>query len=134
MASPSSDVVVLTLGIILAALYLFRSSIFPSSDGKKLPPTTTKAADNGSGDPRDFVAKMKAGVSPRILSSEIHSVIRFTRKNGSQSSMVRRQGLLKNMPFVWPRKPNPVLASHRWSATQKNMTSRIWISFLRSVP
>ncbi|KAF8516848.1 putative cytochrome P450 oxidoreductase [Hysterangium stoloniferum] len=60
MAAPSSDVIVLSLGIILAALYLFRSSIFPTSDGKKLPPVPGGNRANASGDPRDFVAKMKA--------------------------------------------------------------------------
>jgi len=63
----SSDVVVLTLGVVLAALYLFRGSIFSSSDDKKVPQLNNKAAHAGVGDPRDFVAKMKAGVCPTFL-------------------------------------------------------------------
>lgn len=57
----SSDVLVLTLGVVLAALYLFRESIFPSSDTKKVPQLNNKTANTGGADPRDFVAKMKAG-------------------------------------------------------------------------
>ncbi|KAJ7163271.1 putative cytochrome P450 oxidoreductase [Mycena filopes] len=58
-ATSSSDVVVLSLGVVIAALYLFRDQLFSASKPKvvSLP---TKAA-NGSGNPRDFIAKMKDG-------------------------------------------------------------------------
>lgn len=58
-----SDALVLTLGVVLAALYFFRGSIFSSSDSKKAPAIKDKASLAGAGDPRDFVAKMKANVS-----------------------------------------------------------------------
>ncbi|KAJ7695704.1 hypothetical protein B0H17DRAFT_1055278 [Mycena rosella] len=58
-SSSSSDVVILGLGVVLAGLYLFRDQLFSASKPKVAPPTT-KAA-NGSGNPRDFIAKMKEG-------------------------------------------------------------------------
>lgn len=55
----------LAVGVGAAALYLFRDQIFPS--GPKKPkiaaPTSSKSSANGHGNPRDFIAKMKAGVS-----------------------------------------------------------------------
>jgi len=59
MAASSSDAIVLGLGVVLAAVYLFRDQLFSSSKPKVVP-VTTKAA-NGSGNPRDFIAKMKEG-------------------------------------------------------------------------
>lgn len=133
MASPSSDVVVLGLGIVLAALYLFRGSIFPSSEGKKLPPVASKTAAAESGDPRDFVAKMKAGVSiETYLLRSVRDL--YTRRSVLPYSMAHRPGPLKSMPFVWPRKPSLGLVLHRLSAIQKNMSSRTWTSFQRVAP
>ena len=60
--SSSSDVVVLAVGIIIAAVYLFRDQIFSSSKPKSVPLPAQKAAAGG-GNPRDFIAKMKEGVS-----------------------------------------------------------------------
>jgi NADPH-ferrihemoprotein reductase len=62
----SSDVLVLVLGVVLAALYLFRDQVFSSST---TPKTTTPAVKetNGHGNPRDFVAKMKAGVCRSLI-------------------------------------------------------------------
>ncbi|EFI27187.1 cytochrome P450 oxidoreductase [Coprinopsis cinerea okayama7 len=57
MASSSSDAVIVGLGVVLAALYLFRDQLFATSKPKVVP-VATKAA-NGSGNPRDFIAKMK---------------------------------------------------------------------------
>ncbi|KAH9942906.1 cytochrome P450 oxidoreductase [Amylocystis lapponica] len=57
----SSDVVVLAVGLVLAAVYLFRDQLFSASKQKSVPVAPSKAVSNGSGDPRDFVAKMKAG-------------------------------------------------------------------------
>lgn len=56
----SSDVVILILGVVLAAAYLFREQLFSGSKKSsiQLPAKTA----NGSGNPRDFVAKMKEGV------------------------------------------------------------------------
>jgi NADPH-ferrihemoprotein reductase len=59
--SASSDVVVLVLGVVLASLYLFRDQLFSSSLKSKTTTLPVKEA-NGDGNPRDFVAKMKAGV------------------------------------------------------------------------
>ncbi|CAK5270200.1 unnamed protein product [Mycena citricolor] len=59
MATSTSDVIILGLGITLAGTYLFREQLFAPSK-PKIAPLPTKAA-NGSGNPRDFVAKMKEG-------------------------------------------------------------------------
>ncbi|THH03860.1 hypothetical protein EW145_g5949 [Phellinidium pouzarii] len=59
MASSSSDVVILGLGVILAALYLFKDSIFTGNKSKTVPLAPSKGATHGGGNPRDFVAKMK---------------------------------------------------------------------------
>ncbi|KAJ3530978.1 hypothetical protein NM688_g7636 [Phlebia brevispora] len=56
--SASSDVIVLALGIILAAVYLFRDAIFAAAKPKSAPVPTSKSA-SGGGNPRDFIAKMK---------------------------------------------------------------------------
>jgi NADPH-ferrihemoprotein reductase len=56
----SSDIFVLVIGVVVAALYLFRDQIFVASKQKTVAPPT-KAA-NGTGNPRDFIAKMKEGV------------------------------------------------------------------------
>ncbi|KAJ7242822.1 cytochrome P450 oxidoreductase [Mycena haematopus] len=59
-STSSSDVIVLGLGVVLAALYLFREQLFFSASKPKVAPLPTKAA-NGSGNPRDFITKMKEG-------------------------------------------------------------------------
>ena len=72
MALPiSSDTLVLVLGVVLAALYLFRDQIFNSSSKPKTPAPTVKEA-NGDGNPRDFVAKMKAGVCRSFFTFQLH--------------------------------------------------------------
>ncbi|KAJ7070023.1 putative cytochrome P450 oxidoreductase [Mycena amicta] len=58
-SSSSSDVVIIGLGVVLAALYLFREQLFTPSK-PKVAPLPSKSA-NGSGNPRDFIAKMKEG-------------------------------------------------------------------------
>lgn len=58
----SSDIIVLALGVVLAAAYLFRDQLFAASKPKSVPVSSSKAS-NGGGNPRDFVAKMKEGVS-----------------------------------------------------------------------
>ncbi|KAJ7134349.1 hypothetical protein C8R44DRAFT_828906 [Mycena epipterygia] len=58
-AGSSSDVAILGVGVVLAALYLFREQLFTPSKPKVAPPTTRAA--NGSGNPRDFITKMKEG-------------------------------------------------------------------------
>jgi len=62
MAGVSSDVYILAAGVLAASLYLFRGSIFPSSEPSK--PTTSAPVRplEGQGDPRNFVEKMKKGV------------------------------------------------------------------------
>jgi NADPH-ferrihemoprotein reductase len=59
----TSDVFVLTLGVVLAALYLFRDQLFVASKPKSIPITTSARVIAGDENPRDFIAKMKAGVS-----------------------------------------------------------------------
>ncbi|KAI0034604.1 cytochrome P450 oxidoreductase [Vararia minispora EC-137] len=62
-AASSTDVIVLAVGVIAAAVYLFRDQLFNKDSKSKTPVSGSKssAADNGSANPRDFVAKMKAG-------------------------------------------------------------------------
>ncbi len=82
MAS-SSDVLVLTLGVILAALYLFRDQLFAASTPKSVPLSSSKA-NAGGGNPRDFIAKMKEGVSvkgPRVRVHDPNYMQRGLRKN-----------------------------------------------------
>ncbi|KAL1736884.1 hypothetical protein EV714DRAFT_242318 [Schizophyllum commune] len=55
----SQDVAILGVGGAAAVLYLFRDQIFSSKTSTVPVPTTKSAA--GEGNPRDFVAKMKAG-------------------------------------------------------------------------
>ncbi|KAG1743298.1 uncharacterized protein EDB91DRAFT_1335900 [Suillus paluster] len=62
----SSDAAILALGVVLAAAYLFRDSIFSSSTPKAVPVAPSKLA-NGHGNPRDFVAKMKQGNKRLII-------------------------------------------------------------------
>ncbi|TFK70367.1 putative cytochrome P450 oxidoreductase [Pluteus cervinus] len=57
MASSSSDVLILALGVILAGLYLFRDQLFAASKPTQVP--TGPKPTNGHGNPRDFIAKMK---------------------------------------------------------------------------
>lgn len=61
-STSSSDVLILALGVALAAVYLFRDTLFAASK-PKVALTTSKSNDTSGGNPRDFVAKMKAGVS-----------------------------------------------------------------------
>jgi NADPH-ferrihemoprotein reductase len=62
--SSSSDVFILVLGVVLAALYLFRDQLFVASKPKAVS-LTSKLAD-GDENPRDFIAKMKSGVSRNV--------------------------------------------------------------------
>lgn len=59
----SSEILILAVGIVVATVYLFRTSIFPAP--AKAPTSLIKELTaNGSGNPRDFVEKMKTGVRP----------------------------------------------------------------------
>ncbi|EGN98028.1 hypothetical protein SERLA73DRAFT_182869 [Serpula lacrymans var. lacrymans S7.3] len=62
----SSDVVILALGVTLAAAYLFRDQIFAPSK-PKIVTTAPSKSENGSGNPRDFVAKMKDGKKRLVI-------------------------------------------------------------------
>lgn len=66
MASSSSDILILALGVVLAALYLFRDQLFAASKPKATIANIKPA--NGSANPRDFIAKMKEGVRNRYSS------------------------------------------------------------------
>jgi len=129
--STSPDALVLFLGIVLAGLYLFRDQVFSSSSKPKTTTLPVKEA-NGHGNPRDFVAKMKAGVRHFLLPISHVFIFRF-RKSALLSSMVHKLGLLKNTLFVSPRKPSPSLVSLPSSATLKNMILKIWTKSPRTV-
>jgi hypothetical protein len=133
MAIPiTSDSLVLVLGVVLAALYLYRDQVFNSTTKPKTTSLPAKEA-SGHGNPRDFVAKMKAGVGPFVCLVRTIRLI-LCRKNALSSSMVHKLGQPKNTPFVSPRRPNPSLASLPLFVTPKNMISRIWMRFQRIVP
>ncbi|KAA1479530.1 NADPH-dependent cytochrome P450 oxidoreductase [Dentipellis sp. KUC8613] len=63
--SSSSDVAVLVVGVALAAIYLFRDQLFATSKPKAVSIPSKEA--NGRGNPRDFVAKMKAGKKRLVI-------------------------------------------------------------------
>lgn len=65
--SSSSDVIILALGVALAALYLFRDQIFSASKPSTVPTTASKVSNGDEGNPRDFVAKMKAGKKRLVI-------------------------------------------------------------------
>lgn len=71
MPSSHTENVLLVLGITLTGLYLFRNQLFSPFKATSGPSATRKksAATNGSSNPRDFVAKMKAGVSSSLILS-----------------------------------------------------------------
>jgi len=80
MALPiSSDTLVLVLGVVLAALYLFRDQIFSSSSKPKTPVSTVKEV-GGDGNPRDFVQKMKAGVCRSLFTCQLYFYDYFAEK------------------------------------------------------
>ena len=60
----SSDILVLAVGIVLAAVYLFRDAIFSAAKPKSVPVPSSKTSAGG-GNPRDFIAKMKEAVRAR---------------------------------------------------------------------
>ncbi|KAI0072027.1 cytochrome P450 oxidoreductase [Panus rudis PR-1116 ss-1] len=53
----SSDVLILAISVVLAAVYLFKDQLFAASKPKSTPLPSKSSA--GDGNPRDFVAKMK---------------------------------------------------------------------------
>jgi hypothetical protein len=59
----ASDAFVLVLGVLLATLYLFRDQLFTSSKAKLIPINSVAKVVDGVENPRDFIMKMKAGVS-----------------------------------------------------------------------
>lgn len=59
--SSSSDVFILALGVVLAALYLFRDQLFAAAKPKAV--SLPSKISDGDGNPRDFITKMKEGVS-----------------------------------------------------------------------
>lgn len=73
MSSPStSDVLILALGVGLAAIYLFRDQLFAASKPNTAPLVANKGM-NGSGNPRDFIAKMKETVNLIPYLNILHS-------------------------------------------------------------
>lgn len=66
MAPVSTEAIVVGVGVAVAATYLLRDHIFPKSNSSTVPTIPSKLGD-GSGNPRDFVAKMINGVSDREI-------------------------------------------------------------------
>ena len=62
MPNVSTEAIVVGVGVAAAATYLFRDQIFSKPKSSNVPTSPSKLGD-GSGDPRDFVAKMINGVS-----------------------------------------------------------------------
>jgi len=56
----TSDIAILAIGVVGAALYLFRDQLFSSKPSKSVPVPAAKSGA-GNGNPRDFIAKMKHG-------------------------------------------------------------------------
>lgn len=82
-STSTSDVVILALGVTLAAAYLFRDQIF-SSKPKSAPVAAHSKIANGGGNPRDFIAKMKEGVClhvPSFLCPRLLTQISLSRKS-----------------------------------------------------
>jgi len=72
-STSTSDVIVLALGVTLAAAYLFRDQLF-SSQSKPAPTISHPSKTNGGTNPRDFVSQMKEGVGLfHLLSGHLSS-------------------------------------------------------------
>lgn len=78
--SALSEYVIIIVGVVLAGGYFFRDTLFAEA---KPPPTANghsgKQVNTSGGDPRDFVAKMKGGVSTLSLSH--HYLQRYSVRN-----------------------------------------------------
>jgi hypothetical protein len=127
MAASSSDVFILSIGVVLAALYLFRDQIFSASKPKTIPLAASKQA-NGSANPRDFIAKMKEAVSTNLLFFSRDLLSLLNRRNALSYSTVRKPVLQKSMPFVLLKKQNRNLAWLLSSATQRSTILKILIN------
>ncbi|KAF9646931.1 cytochrome P450 oxidoreductase [Thelephora ganbajun] len=66
MPPVSTEAIVVGVGVAAAATYLFRDQIFPKSRSSSVPTIPSKAGD-GSGNPRDFVAKMINGKKRLVI-------------------------------------------------------------------
>lgn len=128
--SSSSDVFILALGVVLAALYLFRDQLFAVSKPKSVPIPSSKAA-NGSGNPRDFIAKMKEGVSQPQLSKLLQPLTRIClRKSALSFFTAPKQVQQRNTPSGLRRRPSPSSVLPLLYVILKNMTLRTSISYL----
>ncbi|KIM78538.1 hypothetical protein PILCRDRAFT_75439 [Piloderma croceum F 1598] len=63
--SSSSDLFILALGVVLAALYLFRDQIFAAAKPKAV--SLPSKLSDGDENPRDFIAKMKNGKKRLVI-------------------------------------------------------------------
>jgi len=80
-STSTSDVIVLALGVTLAAAYLFRDQLF-SSKSKAAPTISHPNKTNGGTNPRDFVSQMKEGVGLLcLLSCHLSPDTLFPRKS-----------------------------------------------------
>ncbi|KXN88141.1 NADPH--cytochrome P450 reductase [Leucoagaricus sp. SymC.cos] len=67
-STSTSDIVILALGVGLAAAYLFRDQLFAVSKPKAAPiSSSSNKIANGGGNPRDFIAKMKEGKKRLVI-------------------------------------------------------------------
>jgi NADPH-ferrihemoprotein reductase len=78
-STSSSDVFILALGVGLAAVYLFRDQLFAASKPKTAPVVANKGM-NGSGNPRDFIAKMKETVNSHLVTIIIRPLTSVEQK------------------------------------------------------
>lgn len=60
-ALSNSDIAILGVGIVAAAVYLFKDQLFAAKPKSTALPSSKLSA--GSGNPRDFIATMKETVS-----------------------------------------------------------------------
>ena len=124
MATSSSDVFIISIGVVLAALYLFRDQLFSAAKPKTVPPVSKQS--NGSANPRDFIAKMKEAVSIPTCSILLRDLLSLLiRRNALSYSTVRRPVLPKSMPFVLLKKQSRNLAWLLSSVTQRSTILKI---------
>lgn len=64
--SSPSDAFILAIGVVLAALYLFRDQLFAATKPKAV--VLPSKLNDSDGNTRDFVEKMKQGVSKLAIS------------------------------------------------------------------
>lgn len=133
----AQDVSILALGVVLAAAYLFRDQIFRSAPAKPVPPAPSKLV-NGHGNPRDFIAKIKEGVShPTYISPPSHIYPCISEKAhrhllwlaDRHSRGIRHSSGQRGEVEVWPHVPR--LRSRRVRLRELGSDSTRYLRLLR---